>query len=124
MGQGSYSLPYPITRAGEDRILSFSSFADGRSGDKKLEERMLGVFQEAYELWCARHKKYGRGNIARHGAIGCLIRGDDKASRLEEYYLRGASDSTDAKETVEDSWLDKINYDVMGLLCERGRWNS
>lgn len=103
-------------------ILSFASFADGRSGDTELERKMLGVFQRAYELWCERHRKYGRGNIGRHGAIGCLIRGDDKASRLENLYHGKADANVDKKETIEDSWLDMVNYAAMGLVCHRGEW--
>ncbi len=93
---------------------------DGSSGDAQLEKRMVDVLIEALRLWKERHKKYGRGNISRYGATGCLVRSGDKAARLEEVYIRGKKDFPD--ETITDSWLDLLNYAAMGLLCHRGLW--
>jgi hypothetical protein len=96
--------------------------ATGASGDINLERRFLGALQRAYLLWCERHKKYGRGNISRHGALGCLIRGDDKAARLHEFYTKKTGEFTD--ESVVDSWLDGANYALMGYLCHIGQWET
>lgn len=93
---------------------------DGSSGDKALELRVINVLERAFLLWKARHKKYGRGNISRHGAVGCLVRCDDKLARLGHFYETRATTSED--ESVEDSWLDALNYCAMGLLCEQGKW--
>jgi hypothetical protein len=93
---------------------------DGTSGDIQLEKRMVAVFEEALALWKARHAKYGRGNISRYGATGCLVRSGDKSSRLEEVYIRGKKNTPD--ESIEDSWLDLLNYAAMGLLCHRKEW--
>lgn len=78
------------------------------------------MFVECFALWKERHRKYGRGNIAEFGAVGCLIRSSDKKARLREHYLGNGSPAPD--ETVEDSWKDGVNYSAMGLLCERGLW--
>jgi hypothetical protein len=97
-----------------------TQMCDGASGDVVLEQQYARVVLEAFALWKERHKKYGRGNIGRYGATGCLVRLGDKTSRLEEVYIHGKSDFPD--ETIEDSWLDAINYPIMGLICHRGGW--
>ena len=89
------------------------ALCDGTSGDVDLERAMLAAFVECFDLWKARHRKYGRGNIAEFGAVGCLIRSSDKKARLREHYLGSGKDAGD--ESVEDSWKDAVNYAAMGL---------
>lgn len=95
---------------------------DNASGDAELEEQLAGVLREAFELWKQRHRKYGPLNIAFSGEVGCVVRSGDKIARLAEYHLHGKHEAGD--ESVEDSWLDLLNYAAMGLLCRRKLWRS
>lgn len=96
---------------------------DGRSGDRDLEEVVAAALVRCFRLWQQRQRKYGRGNISRHGALGCLIRDTDKTARLERYYLEGKKDEM-VDETVVDTWMDKVNYALMGLVCFERNWPS
>jgi len=92
-------------------------FLYGSSGDPELEELMILVLRECYQLWCERHRKYGRLNISKFGEYGCLVRASDKLERLINSRHVNCAD-----ETVEDSWKDLLNYAAMALLCRRGQW--
>jgi hypothetical protein len=96
---------------------------DGTSGDPELETAVAKVMEEAFALWKARHKKYGRLNISMTGKVGCVVRAGDKVARLVEAWVnRQGEDSQD--ESVEDSCLDLTNYGIMALLCHRKLWPS
>jgi hypothetical protein len=98
-------------------------FCDGASGDAALERIIFGVFAECFMLWKERQRKYGRGNIAAFGEIGCLVRGSDKLARLRQALIANkGAEATD--ESIEDSWRDLLNYAAMGLTCRRGQWPS
>lgn len=92
----------------------------GESADLELEEQFLKTVAECFHLWKERHRKYGRGNIAEFGELGCLVRDADKTARLKHYYMGNKIDFPD--ETVTDSWRDKVNYAIMGLMCHLERW--
>jgi len=92
-------------------------FPYGASGDPELEDKMLSAFSECYQLWCERHRKYGRLNISKFGEYGCLVRASDKLERLINSRHVDCAD-----ESVEDSWKDLLNYAAMALLCRRGQW--
>lgn len=95
--------------------------ADGASGNRELELEWLAVAGEVFQLWKQRQAKYGSNNIAAFGEVGCLIRGYDKQARLRNALIDKAG--LEAKdEKVEDSWMDLINYGIMGLMCRRGKW--
>ena len=95
---------------------------DGTSGDENLEGIMADAFKEIYNLWKERQAKYGPGNIAAFGEIGCVVRGYDKMARLRHALLEGKGASADAIDSIEDSWKDLTNYAVMGLVSRRGLW--
>lgn len=63
-----------------------------------------------------RHKKYGTGNIAKHGPVGILVRLDDKFQRLEN----GSANFDD--ETIEQTLDDIIGYSLIWKLWLRGQW--
>ena len=92
-------------------------FPYGASGDTELEHKMILVFVKCFELWCERHRKYGRLNISKFGEYGCLVRASDKLERLINSRHVDCAD-----ESVEDSWKDLLNYAAMALLCRRGQW--
>jgi hypothetical protein len=92
----------------------------GESGDRELEKKVVEVFRIAFQLWQSRQKKYGRGNIARTGSLGCYIRSEDKMARLRGVYVQRKGDMPD--ESISDSWLDLVNYAVMGYMCHHKLW--
>lgn len=88
--------------------------------DQELEKRVANVMWQAFQLWQDRQLKYGVTNIQQTGAPGCWVRSVDKLSRLREVYLNGAKSTPD--ESISDTWLDLINYAVMGYMCHHGLW--
>lgn len=90
--------------------------------DAQLVIAYILTVLECLELWVERHKKYGRGNIGEFGEFGCLVRDADKTARLKQFYLGNKTDFPD--ETVVDSWKDKVNYAIMGLMCHLDRWQT
>ena len=92
-------------------------FPYGASGDPILEDKMIAVLAECYQLWCERHRKYGRLNISKFGEYGCLVRASDKLERLINSRHVDFQD-----ESIEDSWKDLLNYAAMALLCRWGQW--
>lgn len=95
-------------------------FRDTLSSTTLLEEQVLAVMGKAFTIWKDRQAKYGPQNIAFTGALGCMIRAFDKVSRLRGVYLAGKGDTPD--ETINDSWLDLLNYALMGYLCHNNLW--
>lgn len=75
-----------------------------------------GVFDELSEVMMDRQRKYGPGNIARHGVTGVLVRLDDKLSRLSHT----SADFED--ERLKDAWIDIANYAIIALLWLDGKW--
>lgn len=67
-----------------------------------------------------RGRKYGPGNIAEWGELGVLVRLSDKMARLREMQKNVASDFLD--ESVEDTYIDIINYGLIALAWRRGLW--
>lgn len=95
--------------------------ADGKSGNVELEEVLIDVFEEYFELWQKKQASYGSGNIAAFGELGCLIRGYDKIQRLRKALYDG-QENTLEDEKLEDTWLDLLGYAAMGLMTHRGLW--
>ena len=106
----------PIT---EDAMITLD--VDGSSGDKTLELDIAQAMQEAFNIFKERQRKYGPGNIAAFGEVGCVVRATDKLARLRNLYVNGVGGSV-ADETAEDTWHDLANYALIGLLCHRGKW--
>jgi len=94
---------------------------DGSSGDKTLELDIAQAMQAAFAIFKERQAKYGPGNIAAFGEVGCVVRATDKLARLRNLYVNGAGGAS-LDETAEDTWLDLANYGLIGLLCHRGKW--
>jgi len=88
--------------------------------DFPLEVAVKDAYVAAYRIWRDRQAKYGPSNIAITGALGCYVRSQDKLARLSMVYKNGTKDTPD--ESIEDSWLDLLNYAMMGYLCHKGQW--
>lgn len=68
-----------------------------------------------------RQRKYGCSNIAVFGAAGVVVRASDKVNRLKHAYFE--SDATETPdESLEDSFLDLLNYSAIGRTCQLGLW--
>lgn len=107
----------PVDSAG--RVAAFWYWR-GESADAAAESGVLDVMAQAFDIWQARHRKYGRGNIATTGATGCAVRAQDKLSRLLNLYLQNGGQGED--ETVNDTWIDLVNYAIMGHMCHNNKW--
>jgi len=88
--------------------------------EEPLKNAVREAYAAAYRIWCDRQAKYGPSNIAITGALGCYVRSQDKLARLSMVYKNGTKDTPD--ESIEDSWLDLLNYAMMGYLCHKGQW--
>lgn len=74
------------------------------------------IFDEITEIMEERGKKYGPGNISRHGLEGILVRLDDKTERLNH------SQHDHADESYRDAWRDVVGYGLIALLWLDGAW--
>src|SRR3990167_1181189 len=77
---------------------------DGQSGNKELEGAIALVFQEYFELWKTKQRKYGPNNLAALGRPGLVIRMNDKIQRLRRFNFEAIE--ADAEGGEEDAWLD------------------
>lgn len=83
---------------------------------EKWENDLHDVLFVVREMMTSRHRKYGAGNIARHGLAGIRVRLDDKLARLEA----GNDDHPD--ESVYDTALDIVGYGLIYLMWLDGTW--
>jgi hypothetical protein len=88
----------------------------GASGDEGLERALLSLYAAKFYLMCAKHRKYGPGNIAAGGRSGILTRIKDKIARIESGHLDFAD------ELYGDALLDLPNYADILYLWENGDW--
>ncbi len=103
----------------DGRVNNWEGYATGASGDIEVERAFLRQFGRMYETFCRKQRDYGRGNIAKFGAAGVLVRLSDKVERMVNLSRRGDSP---ANESVADSWLDAATYGVIGMMCRAGEW--
>jgi hypothetical protein len=86
-----------------------------------FQEMLVRITSEANALCVSKQKDYGPANIAGFGEIGVLIRLNDKFQRLKNLLTSGKSPKN---ESVEDTWIDLLNYSVIGLAVHRGWWSE
>lgn len=87
-----------------------------KSEDDELLPDLPELLEEIRELMMGRHKKYGPGNISRHGMLGILVRIDDKLARL------GHSTDDYEDEAYEDALMDVVGYGLIGIMYQRKQW--
>lgn len=92
--------------------------ADGTSGDLEVELAFIDAMLLGLRVFKERQRKYGRGNIARSGERGVVIRVGDKLARLENLERSAGA----ADESVTDTWIDVGNYGFIGLMTHLGTW--
>lgn len=101
-----------------ERGLRAADGTDWSSFHKDLTE----VFQTAQLILEKKHRDYGPTNIsdAPGGAInGIRVRLHDKFARINHLVDSGGSANY---ESIEDSFLDAMNYCAIALMVLRGRW--
>ena len=85
----------------------------------------MAVYNEAYELLVQKQLDYGPKNIASaHGGAlnGLLVRMHDKIARLN--HLIYETKDTPKNESIEDSFIDPLNYSAIALMVLRGKWHG
>jgi hypothetical protein len=97
------------------------ALVNGESGAPELERALAVAFFDAFCVFQDRQKKYGPNNIAKRREAGIIVRLDDKLARLAKVYLDGSGGEA-LDESIEDSWMDGINYAAIGLLLHRKAW--
>jgi len=89
--------------------------------DEATSLAMQEVLGEAYMLWCRKHESYGPHNISVFGIKGVFVRMWDKVQRLRRLVWLAMADPL-KDETIEDTFLDLINYGAIAILLLRGLW--
>jgi hypothetical protein len=90
-----------------------------------FKSESLAVYNEAYELLVQKQLDYGPKNIASApgGALnGLLVRMHDKIARLN--HLIYETKDTPKNESIEDSFIDLLNYSAIALMVLRGKWHG
>lgn len=105
-----------------DKIRVVNLPLPGDDAPPHLREWLDALVDEAKAVMRERGKKYGPGNIAEWGELGVLVRLSDKMARLREMQQNGSSASDFADESVEDTYIDIINYGIIALAWRRGLW--
>jgi len=94
---------------------------DGSSGDIEIERAYAKEVQRLFEVFKAKQKSYGRGNISKFGEKGVLIRSSDKLERLLRMVWGNVANPLQ-DESIEDTWGDLSVYGAIALLCRKGIW--
>ena len=83
------------------------------------------IYNEAWELLVRKQIDYGPLNIATAPGSplnGLLVRMHDKMERLK--HLIYVTKDTPKNESIEDSFIDLLNYSVIALMVLRGKWSG
>lgn len=100
----------------------FTIVCDGSlSGDPEMEELFAEELVALFPLFCAKQKSYGRGNIARFGERGVLVRVSDKLERLVRMVWKDIENPL-KDESILDTWQDLAVYGVIAKPCRKGKW--
>lgn len=75
------------------------------------------TLDEVRKVMIDRHKKYGPGNILRHGEFGVVVRLGDKYERLDN-----SRELDFADESTDDTVLDIIGYGLIMAMLRAGAW--
>lgn len=89
-----------------------------------LRSDAFNILIEALNLLVKKHEDYGPKNIseAPGGALqGLLVRLHDKMARLKNLT---ENNKTPNNESIEDTFIDIINYATIALLVIQGKWDK
>lgn len=99
-----------------------ASSAPEGSARAKIAFPLAAIFDQAEELLLSKQDDYGPDNIAKSpfGPLnGLLVRMYDKQARAVNL-LKG--DGTRNYESLEDTFMDLLNYSAIAILCLRDQW--
>ena len=85
----------------------------------------IAIYNQAWELLVKKQLDYGPKNIANApgGPLnGLLVRMHDKMARLN--HLIYEVKDTPQNESIEDSFVDLLNYSAIALMVLRGKWSG
>ena len=99
----------------------------------ELANEFKSIQSEMYEMFARKHMDYGLNNIALGGDLtnnedkkysltGLAIRLTDKISRLKNLLINGKNYVKG--EGMEDTFIDIVNYGIIGLLVGRDKWKK
>ena len=83
---------------------------------------LASIYDQAEELLLSKQRDYGPDNIAKSPfgpLFGLLVRMYDKQARAVNLVGKGQEAQ---HESLEDTFIDMLNYSVIGLLVLRGQW--
>jgi len=83
--------------------------------------KFVAALDEAVQTFAAKQNAYGRGNIAKFGERGVLIRSHDKFERQINMLFTDRTDHV-PDDSVRDAWKDQGIYGLIGLMCHDGTW--
>ena len=82
---------------------------------KTFQDGVDLVLNDLRQVLLKKQADYGYQNITDFGEYGCLVRANDKISRLKNLGKKVAPNF----ESIEDSWVDLANYAIIALMLRR-----
>lgn len=92
---------------------------------EKFKDESMAIYDEAWNLLVQKQMDYGPYNIANApgGPLnGLMVRMHDKIARLNNLIYE--TKDTPRNESIEDSFVDLLNYSAIALMVLRGRWHG
>lgn len=83
---------------------------------KTFQDGVDLVLNELRSVMLKKQADYGHRNITDFGELGCLVRANDKMSRLKNLLM---SKQQPNNESIEDSWIDLANYAIIALMLRK-----
>lgn len=81
---------------------------------KTFDEALQIIAKEVVTLVLSKQHDYGHANILAHGLTGLCVRMADKQARFHNLVCVSKKDPSN--ESVRDTILDKIGYDLLTLM--------
>lgn len=94
---------------------------EASKSDLEYVDALVGKLEEYVNVFYRKHHDYGPGNIAAFGALGVLVRLNDKVERLKNLMKRKTSPKN---ESVRDTVLDILGYAAIMLMVLDGDWDE
>lgn len=96
-------------------------------------KRFKEIQDEQYELFAAKQRNYGPGNISvgtqlqtkeeiKLSLTGLFFRMNDKIQRIKQLVVLGEPD--EVGESIEDTYSDLSVYGIIALLVKNGVWGK
>lgn len=85
-------------------------------------DKAEGVIKEALDLMARKNADYGSDNISTTGLYGLSVRLTDKVHRLLN--LTKPNGAAPHFESVGDTFMDVMNYGLIGTLLLQGHWDD